>query len=198
MLCPTPDAVALTDAMQSPACSICAATPDECFETTQAMWTNHCLMGGDSNFPPGLIIDTGDIIVKKGGNKYVDSYSAFMDNTKKLKTPLDSILKENDVQTIFVVGIATDYCVYYSAIDALSLGYDVFVVLDATRGIAPDTVDAAITDMRTNGAVMLNTSDVLSMICPGGDTSTGSSLTNGMMATTMTVLMGVVVSFAIM
>ena len=166
MLCPNTSAVALADIMESPACSVCKNSPEECFETTQAMWTNHCLEDWDSIFPPGLVTEPTDIVVQKGGKKYVDSYSAFMDNTKKLKTPLDDILKENSVKTIYVVGIATDYCVYYSTIDALSLGYEVYLVLDATRGIAQATVDAAVADMRANNATIINTADVLATECP--------------------------------
>jgi nicotinamidase-related amidase len=98
--------------MDSPACSICKDTPEECFGTTQAMWTNHCLQTEDSNFPPSVITQDSDIIVQKGGNPYVDSYSAFMDNARKLKTPLDEILQDHDVGTIYIMGIATDYCKY--------------------------------------------------------------------------------------
>jgi nicotinamidase-related amidase len=136
------------------------------------MWTNHCLQTGDSNFPPGLYTEETDIIVQKGTNPYVDAYSAFMDNTKKLKTPLDSVLKDElDVSTIYVLGIATDYCVYFSVIDALSFGYEVFVVMDATRGIAEDTVAAATADMLAKGATLISTADVMSLECPAGETS---------------------------
>ena len=149
----------------SPACSICKNTPEECFETTQAMWTNHCLQTGDSMFPPSLYIEKSDLVVQKGTNKYVDAYSAFMDNTKKLKTELDDTLKDQGVTTIFVVGIATDYCVYYSTMDALDLGYEVIVVLDATKGIADETTNAAVEDMKAKGATIVMTSDVLAMEC---------------------------------
>jgi len=158
---------------QSPACTLCQETPEECFSTTQAMWTNHCLQTGDSNFPPSLVTSDSDIIVQKGGNEYVDSYSAFMDNTRKLKTPLDGILKENSITTLYIVGIASDYCVYFSAVDAVRLGYQVNVVLDATRGIAEETVDAAVKDMEEEGANIINASDVPG--CEEASTSTGYS-----------------------
>ena len=87
--------VAVLDIKQSPACQICVDSPDKCFNMLLAMWTNHCLQQGDSNFAPGFYTKDTDIIVQQGGNKYVDSYSAFMDNMKKLKTQLDDILKEN-------------------------------------------------------------------------------------------------------
>mmetsp|Transcript_22039 Transcript_22039/g.63194 ORF Transcript_22039/g.63194 Transcript_22039/m.63194 type:complete len:203 (-) Transcript_22039:116-724(-) len=169
MLCPNVDNMlerSLASVLSSPACTICKDAPEECFATSQAMWTNHCLQEGDSNFPPTLYTEDTDVVVQKGGNHHVDAYSAFMDHTKKLKTPLDSILKDNGISTIYMVGIATDYCVYFSAIDALSFGYDVKIVLDATRGIAQETIESAKADMISQGATIINSDDVLSMECP--------------------------------
>lgn len=130
------------------------------------MWTDHCEQDGDSIFPPSLITEPTDIIVQKGLNQHVDAYSAFMDNTRKLKTELDDILQENDVDTLYIVGIATDYCVYFTTIDGLTLGYKVYVVLDATRGIANETIDAAVADMESQGANIISSEDVLAMECP--------------------------------
>jgi nicotinamidase-related amidase len=167
-LCPavnSPVAV-LAEIMDSPACTVCKETPEECFETTQAMWTNHCLQEGDSSFARDLVTEDSDIVLQKGLYQYVDSYSAFMDNTRRLKTPLDDIMQENNVGTIYIMGIATDYCVYYSALDALTLGYEVFLVLDASRGIAQETADAAIADMEAKGATIINSTDVFATECP--------------------------------
>merc|ERR1711933_31396 len=69
-------------------------------------------------------------------------------------------------KTLFVVGIATDYCVYYSVLDAIQLGYKVKVVLDGTRGIANATVDAAVDDMIEKGAEIITSDDVFAMECP--------------------------------
>eukprot|EP00934_Nitzschia_sp_Nitz4_P003923 Nitzschia sp. Nitz4//scaffold48_size128905//86685//87674//NITZ4_003610-RA/size128905-processed-gene-0.93-mRNA-1//1//CDS//3329553012//3913//frame0 len=164
-LCPDP---ATTDArvLEATACTVCSESPEECFETTQAMWTNHCLQDGDTTFPPGLYTEDTDIIVQKGGNLYVDAYSAFMDNTKKIKTELDDVMQENGVETIYLAGIATDYCVYYSALDAISLGYDVYLIEDATRGIAADGVEAALADMIEHNVTIIQASDLLAMECP--------------------------------
>jgi nicotinamidase-related amidase len=156
----------LASVMSSPACTICKETPEECFSTTQAMWTEHCKQDGDSNFPPTLYTEDTDIIVQKGDNQYVDAYSAFMDNTRKLKTPLDSILTEKGITTIYIAGIATDYCVYYSTVDALGLGYEVKLILDATRAISVETAEAAKADMLAKGATIVSTADVLAMECP--------------------------------
>jgi nicotinamidase-related amidase len=157
---------ALVEIMDSPACTICKETPEECFETTQAMWTNHCLQEGDSTFARQLITEDSDIVLQKGLYQYVDSYSAFMDNTRRLKTPLDNIMQENNVGTIYIMGIATDYCVYYSALDALTLGYEVYLVVDASRGIARETADAALADMEAKGAMIINSTDVFATECP--------------------------------
>lgn len=113
MLCPVIDSSkplerTMDAVLSTPACTICLDSPEDCFETTQAMWTNHCLQDGDSTFPSTLLSESTDIVVQKGGNEYLDSYSAFMDNTKKIKTELDDVLKDLDVGTVYILGIATD------------------------------------------------------------------------------------------
>jgi nicotinamidase/pyrazinamidase len=140
------------------------------------MWTNHCKQDGDSNFPPTLYTEDTDIVVQKGTNQYVDAYSAFMDNTRKLNTPLDSILAEKGITTVYIAGIATDFCVYYSTIDALGLGYKVNLILDATRGIANETVASATADMIAKGATVVSTADVLAMDCPPDSGAFSASL----------------------
>ncbi|CAB9521281.1 isochorismatase [Seminavis robusta] len=99
-----------------------------------------------------------------------------------LKTPLDQILTDNQITTIYVVGIATDYCVYYSTLDAISLGYETIVVIDATRGIANETVDAAQQDMLNKGATIMNAADILALdypcSAPNDTTTTTTSTSN--------------------
>jgi len=182
-LCP---ATATDAVLSSPACSICKEKPDECFETTQAMWTNHCLQDGDSDFPKLLMTLSTDIIVKKGTGVFVDAYSAFSDNTKRLKSDLDNTLKNLGVQTLYVVGIATDFCVYYSVLDALELGYDVKIIKDATRGIVQESIDAALADMAEKGAEIITVADVMATECPTASseptsTSASASFANGRM-----------------
>lgn len=167
-LCPgyVNETVLANTVLKSPACSICRDRPEECFDTSQAMWTNHCLQDGDASFPEKLITADSDIIVRKGGEQFVDAYSAFADNTKRLYSPLDGKLKRLDIETLYIVGIATDYCVFYSAMDAIELGYKVKVVLDATRGINEVTIDAAIQAMTEAGVEIINSTDVIAMECP--------------------------------
>jgi len=165
-LCPNvEDDVAVARVLESPACSLCQTSPDECFETTQAMWTNHCLQEGDAIFPTKLVTADTDIVVQKGGNMYVDSYSAFMDNSRKLSTELRDILKEKEVDTLYVAGIATDYCVYFTVLDALELEFEVKVIEDASRGISSDGIAAALADMQEKGAQIVQAADVLAMTC---------------------------------
>ena len=95
-----------------------------------------------------------------------------MDNTQKLKTPLEQTLIDLDIGTIYLLGIATDYCVYFSTVDAIKLGFDVKLILDATRGISAETVDAAVKDMVAQGAQIVNSTDLLADTCEDSDTTT--------------------------
>lgn len=157
------------------ACSVCKETPENCFDTTQAMWTDHCLqkhLGGDSDFPPKLKKYESDIVLQKGTNQYVDAYSAFYDNTQSYKTDLEAILKASQVQTLYVVGIATDFCVLETVRDAIvrvpSIK-DVVVITDATASVQGDknNFDAAVDEMRELGATVVTSADVLEAPCTG-------------------------------
>ncbi|CAK0839015.1 unnamed protein product [Prorocentrum cordatum] len=133
------------------------------------MWTDHCLQTGDSGFPPSLMTASTDIVVQKGMNQYVDAYSAFMDNTKTLKTTLDTTLQSLGIDTIYVAGIATDVCVRWTVEDALTFGnYDVKVITDATEAVlgSEANFDSALAAMVSAGATSLTAADVLAMECP--------------------------------
>jgi len=160
------------------ACSICKANPEKCYETAQLMWTDHCLQVGDSTFPPTLTVGDEDIVVKKGANQYVDAYSAFMDNTKQIKTELDAVLQNKGILNLFVVGIATDVCVAETVLDALgdkTGKYKVSVVTDATAAVQGNKANynSSVLKMKTAGATMVTTADVLKMSCPS--TSSGAN-----------------------
>lgn len=108
-------------------------------EYTQIMWPDHCVKETyGEQFHSELNIQDTDIIVKKGENFLIDSYSAFFDNLKLNKTDLDDILKRNNVDTIDICGLAFDYCVKYSAIDSKLLGYNTNVIYNMTRSVNPD------------------------------------------------------------
>lgn len=155
----------------NPACWTCKHDPSACHDMQQEMWTDHCLQSGDSTFPPSLTTRSSDIVVRKGANKFVDSYSAFMDNTQTFQTNLDSALQNRGVDTIYVAGIATDFCVRWSVRDALGSktgAYKVKVIEDATAAVQGNMVNfhAAIAAMKAAGATIVNTSDILATACP--------------------------------
>jgi nicotinamidase/pyrazinamidase len=102
----------------------------------QTLWPTHCVQGTvGAAFHGGLALDRATAIIRKGWRKNVDSYSAFFENDQKTPTGLGGLLRERGVEAIYVAGLATDFCVSFSALDARKLGFAVFVVLDACRGI---------------------------------------------------------------
>jgi nicotinamidase/pyrazinamidase len=102
----------------------------------QILWPDHCVEGTrGAQFHPGLEIPSGSTVVRKGTCKDIDSYSAFLENDHTTLVGLDALLREANVRAIVLAGLATDFCVLYSALDARKLGYDVTVVETACRGI---------------------------------------------------------------
>ncbi len=106
------------------------------FYGAQMLWPDHCIMGSEgSAFHPDLKTDHANMIVRKGSNPKVDSYSAFFENDHKTTTGLHGYLQALGVTEIDLAGLATDYCVAYSALDAAKLGYKVKVLNAASRAI---------------------------------------------------------------
>jgi nicotinamidase-related amidase len=159
----------------NPACTKCMNNSNACFEQDQAMWTDHCLStrGGDATFPSNLVVKSSDIVVQKGTNMYVDAYSAFMDNSKFLKTDLDAELQKHGVDTLYVAGIATDVCVKWTVDDALSnrtASYKISVITDASAGLATGSTptknhEDALEWMSKQGATLVTTADILAKEC---------------------------------
>jgi nicotinamidase/pyrazinamidase len=107
-------------------------------------WPSHCVQGsGGADFHKGLDLGPVNLIIRKGFRKELDSYSAFFENDRKTSTGLDGFLKSLSIDTLVFGGLATDYCVLYSALDAAALGYKCFVALDACRGISPHSIEQA-------------------------------------------------------
>ncbi|MEJ6396326.1 bifunctional nicotinamidase/pyrazinamidase [Yoonia sp. 208BN28-4] len=105
----------------------------------QVLWPDHCIQGSDgAAFHTGLNTHAADTIVRKGYNPAIDSYSAFFENDHTTPTGLHGYLQTRGINDLTLVGLATDFCVNYSAIDAAQLGYNVTVQLDLTRGIDLD------------------------------------------------------------
>lgn len=128
----------------------------------QVLWPDHCVQGTDgAALAKDLDIPHAQLVIRKGFNNDVDSYSAFLEADKKTMTGLASYLKERGITKLFVVGLATDFCVAWSAIDARKSGLDVTVIEDATRGIdAQGSLAKAWTEMSAAGVKRAQSSDI--------------------------------------
>jgi nicotinamidase/pyrazinamidase len=105
----------------------------------QALWPDHCVQGSPgAALHKDLVIDHAILIIRKGYNAAVDSYSAFMEADRETSTGLAGFLREKGVRRVFACGVATDYCVGWSALDACANGFDTFMIEDACRGIDAD------------------------------------------------------------
>ena len=103
---------------------------------SQILWPNHCVQGsGGAEFHKELNMEPINFIIRKGFRTGLDSYSAFLENDRVTSTGLDGLLKSLSIETLVIGGLATDYCVLYSALDAVSLGYKTIVAGDAVRGV---------------------------------------------------------------
>ncbi len=110
---------------------------------TQSLWPEHTVQGTQgAALHPALDLSSANLIVRKGFRQNVDSYSAFMENDHRTGTGLAGYLRERGITRIFLCGLAWDYCVGFSALDGVALGFDVVVVTDAVRGIATETIAA--------------------------------------------------------
>ena len=103
---------------------------------SQILWPNHCVQGSEgANFHRNLNTNKGDLILRKGCNPKIDSYSAFFENDKNTTTGLEGYLIKKEIKQLYLCGLAFDYCVFYSALDGINLGFDVFVFQDLTKAI---------------------------------------------------------------
>ncbi len=130
----------------------------------QMMWPDHCIQNSkDAEFHPDLHIGSVDFIQQKGQNPAVDSYSAFRDNDQAALTGLAAYLRNKGVTELDLCGLATDYCVKFSALDAVEMlpGVAVRFIEDASRGIDPAGVKAAIDEMRAHGVTIASSKDAL-------------------------------------
>jgi nicotinamidase/pyrazinamidase len=124
----------------------------------QVLWPPHCVQN-----TPGaeILLDNKllNAIVKKGMDPQYDSYSGFQDDAGK-KTAMDKLLKKEKINKVVVYGIATDYCVRATALDAVAAGYKVIMIKNLSRGVAPDTSQKAIEEMKAKGIVVLDDLDL--------------------------------------
>ena len=124
----------------------------------QVLWPDHCIQGTEGAvFHPALNTDRADMIVRKGYNSAIDSYSAFFENDHKTPTGLEGYLRTRGITTLTLVGLATDFCVNYSAVDAARLGFDVTVDLSLCHAIDFDgSLKVAADGMQTAGVTLKN------------------------------------------
>jgi nicotinamidase/pyrazinamidase len=100
------------------------------------LWPDHCVQGTDgASLSKDLAIPQAELIIRKGFHKDVDSYSAFMEADGKTSTGLAAYLKARKIKTVFVAGLATDFCVAWTALDARKAGFETYIIEDASRGI---------------------------------------------------------------
>lgn len=124
----------------------------------QILWPDHCVQGSHgAAFHADLETDRANLVLRKGMNPSIDSYSAFFENDQKTRTGLEGYLRERGVTAVTLVGLATDFCVRFSAVDAAKLGFEVSVDINACRGINLDgSLEAAIADMRAHSIKLLD------------------------------------------
>ncbi|WP_258232750.1 bifunctional nicotinamidase/pyrazinamidase [Pseudomonas brassicacearum] len=130
----------------------------------QKLWPDHCVQGTQgAALHPALDLPHTQLVIRKGCNPAIDSYSAFMEADHLTPTGLTGYLKERGIDTVYMVGLALDFCVMYSALDARMAGFNAIVVLDACRGIDIDgSMDAAMRRMQEAGVRLIQSSDITS------------------------------------
>src|SRR6202163_3607126 len=102
----------------------------------QTLWPDHCVQGtAGAAFHPQLVTERAELVIRKGFRSEIDSYSAFYENDRRTPTGLAGYLRERGLKRIFLAGLATDFCVYYSAVDARRLGFDAVLVEAGCRAI---------------------------------------------------------------
>ncbi|WP_336279505.1 bifunctional nicotinamidase/pyrazinamidase [Bartonella sp. CB175] len=127
---------------------------------SQILWPDHCIQGTQgAEFHPSLKIDKAQLILRKGYNKNIDSYSAFFENDQKTPTGLHAYLKEHGFTKLALCGLATDFCVGFSALHAIKCGFKVSVSLNACAGIdLNDSLNTILKTMNETGVELLMTS----------------------------------------
>jgi nicotinamidase/pyrazinamidase len=131
---------------------------------SQVLWPDHCVQESKgSAFHPTLETTNIHRIFYKGSDKSIESYSAFFDNAHLRATGLGDYLRDLEVETVYIMGLATDYCVKFSALDALHLNFKVVIIQDGCRGVnlKPSDSDQAFADMQAAGVTLINSMDIV-------------------------------------
>ncbi|MGL4860589.1 MAG: bifunctional nicotinamidase/pyrazinamidase [Enterobacteriaceae bacterium] len=131
----------------------------------QVWWPAHCVQGSaGAEFHPELNVKAIEKVIYKGEDPNIDSYSVFFDNDHKKATELHDWLQQSKIRRLWVMGLATDYCVKYSVLDALDLGYEVWVLVDGCRAVNQQAEDGdnALKEMISRGARLLSLNAAIS------------------------------------
>ena len=128
----------------------------------QVLWPDHCVQGTEgASLSKSLAIPQAGLIIRKGFNKEVDSYSAFTEADGKTTTGLAAYLKARKIERLFLAGLATDFCVAWTALDARKAGFETYVVEDACRGIdTRGSMNKAWGDMTEAGVKRIQSADI--------------------------------------
>lgn len=130
----------------------------------QILWPDHCIQGTKgAEFHPNLKTDHAQMIVRKGFRSHIDSYSTFYENDDVTTTGLTGYLRERNIDSLYMAGLATDFCVLWSVVDGIREGFDITVVEDAVKGIDIDgSVQKAWKEMLDAGAQKISSEVILS------------------------------------
>jgi len=128
----------------------------------QVLWPDHCVQGSPgADFHKDLKAPGCELILRKGCHREIDSYSAFFENDHKTPTGLAGYLRERDLARLFLVGLATDFCVKYTALDARRLGFEVYAIEDGLRGIDVEgSLEMAWREMESAGVGRVREGDI--------------------------------------
>jgi nicotinamidase/pyrazinamidase len=131
----------------------------------QILWPDHCVQGTEgADFHPDLNLTPVELLIRKGFRPHIDSYSAFYENDRETPTGLTGYCRERGIDTLYVCGLATDFCVKWTALDGRKEGFEVYVIEDAARGIDQDgSLAQAWDEMNAAGVQVISADAALSV-----------------------------------
>ncbi|MGV3703863.1 MAG: bifunctional nicotinamidase/pyrazinamidase [Arcticibacter sp.] len=132
---------------------------------TQVLWPDHCVQASEgAALSPKLSQHRIEAVFRKGTNPDIDSYSAFYDNGHLKSTGVGDFLRGKGVKRLYIAGLAGDFCVYYSAKDAIKEGFVTYVIEDAVRSVYPEKFPAVTADILKDGGFIINSKELLSLV----------------------------------